>query len=266
MQVGEAGYILGSSELIFLAVLAGARKLLGFVIEEQISTAKDAEELWKKIEPTLTQKRYLSKDADGLADVDRNLLEQIKICANPELVYTCKTSAGGRETDCCYYASQGKYAKLERDTNVDNRYILTPLRSYARFTNSVYDLMEYFEEFDEFPISVDMKAEDVKKAMSTPVGRLKNEPFAAGVPLDALSDIAEALGDKGESKLAVAIDARDGRMVADVMSFKGKKRLWKLERNGTEAFKLRALSSEAYLECVKDIAGFAREEGGQGIA
>jgi hypothetical protein len=256
--------VLGNSEFLFLASLTGADRILAFKFDESLNTPQDAEAVWKRIEPSLQQKGYAAHGAGGGVDIDKTLLEHINVCSNPEWIVTCRSRESGQESECYYYMSNGGYMRLEKDSNLDSCCILTPMRSFTAFYMSVCEMMDYNDNFSDPRISIKLAPEEVSALMKLPLPQARKEHFAqnTSLTLETLADLSEALGGRSDSKCLLAINIPGQKASSELLTFKGRKRLWRLTGDGKRGFALTTLSTDDYQDALMACADNVRPEGG----
>jgi hypothetical protein len=251
LKLAEAGYILSDKELYFLASLTGSKQFYGFDYEEAVTTPREVEALWQKIEPKLIEKNYL-KIGNGEANtLDEVLMRYVRTCAIPDYCLTCQSRVNGNASGSMFYIKDKIFAQLEKDNNMDDSYIMTPLRSFSNMVMNIREWMDYNEEFSIGDFSIDITPEQLKVLSQDTLSEIKKNPFASSVPIELLEDMANALNTRSNSKTLFLLDllANDSQ---ELLTFKGRKGLWQLDRQGAgDVLTLHLATTDSYQRSLK---------------
>lgn len=166
--MAEAGYILGTKELVFLAALSGAKEIIGIEDDTYLLGKDLLKSEWEKSKDKLEKQKYIDIEIDGTITLDENLMELIKACCNPKAYIRYYGNAReGKMHNKNWYIGQNLIGELDRDLHMKNTYVLTPLASSEQLISNIKQCYGFQKDYEDLEISFTIPKTKLEKLMES---------------------------------------------------------------------------------------------------
>ncbi len=166
--MAEAGYILGTKELVFLAALSGAKEIIGIEDDTYLLGKDLLKAEWEKSKDKLEKQKYIDIEIDGTITIDENLMELIKVCCNPKAYIRYYGShLNGKMHNKNWYIGQNLIGELEREMHMKNTYVLTPLVNSEQLISNIKQCYSFQKDYEDSDISFTIPKTKLEKLMES---------------------------------------------------------------------------------------------------
>ncbi|TYQ16040.1 UNVERIFIED_CONTAM: hypothetical protein Cloal_2542 [Acetivibrio alkalicellulosi] len=233
-RIGEAGYVLSTRELIFLAGLTGAKELHGIEDNTYELEKEELKNEWKKVKINLLNKRYIQCDKDKIT-VDRELFLLIDACCNPK-VYIKYTNLdmGNLKHLRNMYITEKIAVEIDKSRQSHNNWILTPLVNIGKVANNLSECFITKKEYESVDNYFEVSIRDffqldqtIKKNNKEDVYKLLSQ---FGMSNDIAKDYIKAYEKNSVKTLMTMITDSEGKKdMQTLWLLEGKNYMWKTE-------------------------------------
>lgn len=234
-NIGEAGFVLNLSELIFLAALTGGKEIYGVENKKNYSDENEIAQEWKNVRKQLENKKYIEVELDGSIIIDNDLYFYVKQLCEPLVFIKILVNVEGKQHARNFYFTASSAVELDEDRLMKTKYYLSPMVSIEKVANNFKEFCHIEKIYKYVKESLKLSVLDIERynnqvdisERNTEIDKFEK----LGCSREAARDLFDALFNK-QFYLSTVVTYIKDSIIDDIKALSiigGNDYLWKVE-------------------------------------